>query len=134
VIDAFKKAFPSKDDFGAYTMPAYDSAKILIAAIGRAIKANNGNKPSREAVRAEVAKTKDFKGVLGTYSFDQRGDTTQKIISIYEAKAARPTGPGSSSSTSPENSVRRPPLESQGGGSTRPLRIRGQGKQFWSER
>src|SRR3989440_280367 len=85
IISGFKKAFPNKDDFGAYTMPAYDCAKILIAAIGRAIKANGGNMPTREAVRAEVAKTSDFVGALGNTSFDANGDTSQKIISIYQA-------------------------------------------------
>src|SRR5205823_3642990 len=48
IISGFKKAFPNKDDFGAYSMPAYDCAKILIAAIQRAIKANGGNMPTRE--------------------------------------------------------------------------------------
>ena len=88
IIDAFKKAFPNKSDFGAYSMPAYDCAKILIAAIDRAIKANNGNMPSREQVRAEVAKTSDYSGALGKTSFDKNGDTSQKIISIYEAKGS----------------------------------------------
>jgi branched-chain amino acid transport system substrate-binding protein len=85
IIAGFKKAFPKKDDFGAYSMPAYDCAKILIAAIGRAIKANGGNMPTREAVRAEVAKTSGFVGALGSTSFDANGDTSQKIISIYQA-------------------------------------------------
>ena len=86
IISGFKTAFSKKDDFGAYTMPAYDCAKILIAAIKRAIQANNGNMPSREQVRAEVAKTSDFVGALGKTSFDANGDTSQKIISIYQAK------------------------------------------------
>src|SRR5207248_2432351 len=86
IISGFKAAFSKKEDFGAYTMPAYDCAKILIAAIQRAIKANNGNMPTREQVRAEVAKTSDFTGALGKTSFDANGDTSQKIISIYQAK------------------------------------------------
>jgi branched-chain amino acid transport system substrate-binding protein len=85
IISGFKKAFPNKDDFGAYSMPAYDCGKILIAAIQRAIKANGGNMPTREAVRAEVAKTSGFVGALGSTSFDANGDTSQKIISIYQA-------------------------------------------------
>jgi branched-chain amino acid transport system substrate-binding protein len=87
-IDDFKKTFTKSDDFGAYTMPAYDAANILIDAIGRAINDNNGNMPTREQVRAEVAKTKNYKGVLGNTSFDQSGDTSAKIISIYEAKGS----------------------------------------------
>ena len=44
-----------------------------------------GNMPTREAVRAEVAKTSGFVGALGSTSFDANGDTSQKIISIYQA-------------------------------------------------
>jgi branched-chain amino acid transport system substrate-binding protein len=88
IIDGFKKAFPNKDDFGAYSMPAYDCAKILIEAIRRAIKANNGNMPTRDAVRAEVAKTSGFTGALGQTTFDANGDTSLKIISIYTPKGS----------------------------------------------
>jgi len=88
IIDGFKKAFPNKDDFGAYSMPAYDCAKILIEAIRKAIKANNGSMPTRDAVRQQVANTKDFTGTLGKTTFDENGDTSLKIISIYQAKGS----------------------------------------------
>lgn len=82
-IAAFRKAFPGPNDFGGYTMQAYDAANALIAAIGRAINDANGAMPSRDQVRAEMAKTKGFVGVVGTYDFDQNGDTSLKIVSIY---------------------------------------------------
>jgi branched-chain amino acid transport system substrate-binding protein len=84
-IDAFKKAFPNSSDYGAYTMPAYDCAKILVAAIHKAIQANNGNMPSRSQVLSAMAQT-DYNGVLGHTSFDQNGDTTNKVITIYTVK------------------------------------------------
>jgi branched-chain amino acid transport system substrate-binding protein len=84
IIANFKKAFPNKDDFGAYSMPAYDAAKIEIAAIGRAIDAAGGNMPTRLQVTTEVAKTKNYTGALGTYSFNDRGDTTAHILTIYK--------------------------------------------------
>jgi branched-chain amino acid transport system substrate-binding protein len=84
IIANFKKAFPNKDDFGAYTMPAYDAAKIEIAAIGRAIDANGGNMPTRLQVANEVAKTQNYTGALGTYSFNERGDTSAHILTIYK--------------------------------------------------
>ena len=86
-IDAFKKAYTSKDDYGAYTMPSYDATKILVAAIHKAIQANNGNMPTRQAVLDQMYKT-DFTGVLGHTSFDQLGDTTNKVITIYTVKDA----------------------------------------------
>lgn len=82
-IDAFRKAFPGSNDFGGYTMQAYDAANALMAAIDRAITAAGGNMPTREQVRAEMAKTQGFKGVIGTYNFDPNGDTSLKIVSIY---------------------------------------------------
>jgi branched-chain amino acid transport system substrate-binding protein len=64
-------------------MQAYDAANILMTAIGNAIKANGGNRPSRKQVRDEMAKITSFPGVIGTYGFDQNGDTTLKIVSVY---------------------------------------------------
>jgi branched-chain amino acid transport system substrate-binding protein len=81
-IADFRKAFTGPNDFGGYTMQANDAANVLMAAIGRAIKGANGT-PTREQVRAEMAKTTGFKGVIGTYDFDQNGDTSLKIVSIY---------------------------------------------------
>lgn len=86
-ISAFKTAYPNKSDYGAYTMPAYDSAKILVAAIDKAIKANGGNMPTRQQVLDQMYKT-DYSGVLGHTSFDPLGDTTNKVITIYSVKAA----------------------------------------------
>ena len=87
-ISAFRAAFPGPNDFGGYTMQAYDASNALMAAIGRAIKDNNGNTPSREQVRAEMAKTTGFVGVVGTYDFDANGDTNLKIVSVYLTEQA----------------------------------------------
>jgi branched-chain amino acid transport system substrate-binding protein len=85
-IAAFRKAFPGANDFGGYTMQAYDATNALMAAMSRAIKGNGGNMPTREQVRAEMAKTKGFVGVIGTYDFDENGDNSLKIVSIYQVK------------------------------------------------
>jgi branched-chain amino acid transport system substrate-binding protein len=84
-IAGFQKAFPNKSDYGSYTIAAYDATNILIAAIDRAIKANNGNMPTRDAVRAEVAKTSNYQGATGVTSFDPNGDTSAKIVSLYQS-------------------------------------------------
>ena len=83
-IANFRKAFPGPNDFGGYTMQAYDAANALMDAIGRAINDANGSMPTRDQVRAEMAKTTGFKGVIGTYNFNAAGDTDLKIVSIYE--------------------------------------------------
>jgi branched-chain amino acid transport system substrate-binding protein len=69
-----------KEEMGAYSGPGYETASIAIDAISRA------SSVSRAAVCEALANTKDFKGVLGTTSFDENGDTTNKVISFYEVK------------------------------------------------
>lgn len=77
----FIKAYNAKytapaDKIGAYSASGYDAASIIIQAVEKA-------GADRAKVRAYVAGLKDFKGALGTYGFDQFGDTTSKIISMW---------------------------------------------------
>jgi branched-chain amino acid transport system substrate-binding protein len=78
----FLAAYKAKynQDVGAYSANAYEAANIIIAALGKAAGAD------RESVRQAIANTKDYQGVIGTTSFDQNGDTTNKWISVYEVK------------------------------------------------
>jgi len=87
-IEAFKKAFPSKEDYGAYTMPAYDCARILVDAIGRAIDKAGGNMPTREQVVQAVQDTSNLKLTTGIYSFDKNGDPTSATMAFYELKGS----------------------------------------------
>jgi branched-chain amino acid transport system substrate-binding protein len=89
VISDFKKSFTGANDYGAYTMSAYDAANIEIAAIKKALDAGGDPKKLnnfRESVRNNVAHTSGFQGVLGTTTFDASGDTSAKIISVYAVK------------------------------------------------
>jgi branched-chain amino acid transport system substrate-binding protein len=79
-------------DPGAYSAQAYDAANIIIAGISRAIDDAGGSTPSRDQVRSEIAKTQGFKGAIGTTTFDANGDTTLKIITIYQWMSATDTG------------------------------------------
>jgi branched-chain amino acid transport system substrate-binding protein len=85
-ITDYKAAY--KSDIGAYSANCFDAANIIIAAIAKA--AADGS-VTREAVRANIAATKDFKGVIGTTSFDANGDTTNRIISIYSITKGQTT-------------------------------------------
>ena len=88
-IADFKKSFTGANDYGAYTMSAFDATSIAIQGIGKALKAGGDPKKIndfREAVRAAIAKTSGYKGVLGTTTFDASGDTSAKIISVYGVK------------------------------------------------
>jgi len=86
----YKKEY--SQDVGAYSAQAYDAAKIILAAIGRAIDDAGGSMPTRDQVTAQVAKTQNYKGVIGTTSFDANGDTSLKIITVYKWTSANDTG------------------------------------------
>jgi branched-chain amino acid transport system substrate-binding protein len=103
-IAAFRKQFSGPNDFGGYTMQAYDAANALMNAIGRAINDANGSVPSREQVRAEMAKTKGFTGVIGTYDFDANGDNNLKIVSIYKVSSV--SDPAQSSGVCGKNAAK----------------------------
>lgn len=82
-VPAHLQGFSRGHDYDAYTFASYDCARILIAAIDRAIQDNGGKVPTRQQVINEVAATKDFQGLTGTYSFDSKGDATQPAVSFY---------------------------------------------------
>lgn len=85
-IADYKTAY--KADIGSYSANCFDATNIIIAALAKAAAAGS---VTREGVRANIAATKDFKGVIGTTSFDANGDTTNRIISIYSIMKGKTT-------------------------------------------
>ena len=71
-------------------MTAYDAAGVVYDALDRAIKAAGGNMPARDSVVAELAATTAFAGVTGTFGFDPAGDTTKRVVSIFESASPDP--------------------------------------------
>jgi branched-chain amino acid transport system substrate-binding protein len=71
-------------DPGSYSIFAYDSARAVIQGIAEAIKANKGNKPSREQVAEAVRHTK-FDGLTGKIEFTAKGDI--KVAKYVVVKA-----------------------------------------------
>jgi branched-chain amino acid transport system substrate-binding protein len=69
----YKKKFGIEPE--SYAAYGYESAQVALHGIRQA------NKRDRAAIIAAVAEIKDFDGVLGTWSFDQNGDTSLKTIS-----------------------------------------------------
>jgi branched-chain amino acid transport system substrate-binding protein len=85
VLAAYRKAYPNII-IDEYTFAAYDSARILIDAIERVVAANRGAFPTRKDVLAAVARTAQFPGLTGTYSFDSNGDAVSPMMSIYRVE------------------------------------------------
>jgi branched-chain amino acid transport system substrate-binding protein len=71
--ESYKKKFNSEPE--PYAAYGYESAKVVLNAINKVCKND------RTAIREAILATKDYKGVLGTWSFDANGDTTLKTLS-----------------------------------------------------
>ncbi len=95
---AFRTKFTSTftDPLNVYSAAAYDCANILIQAIKTAL-ANGAHTPAssgdlagakafRQAVINAVQGT-SWDGITGHQAFDSNGDTTNKVISIYQLAA-----------------------------------------------
>jgi branched-chain amino acid transport system substrate-binding protein len=87
VIDQFKAAYPKPQDYGAFTVIAYDAAAVVYDAIHRAIQAAGGALPARGNVISQLSATQDFAGATGLFGFDHAGDTTRRILSVFESPA-----------------------------------------------
>ena len=72
------------EDPGSYSASGYACAQIIIEAIKAAIA---GGEVTRETVRAAaVTAGATYQTVLGPVGFDENGDTTQKVISLYKVE------------------------------------------------
>jgi branched-chain amino acid transport system substrate-binding protein len=74
-------------DVEAYTAYGYEAANVLLDAIDRAYKADG--KVTREGVVRELFATRNYGGVLGTWSFDPNGDTTLTQLSGQRVKSGK---------------------------------------------
>lgn len=76
-----------------YAVYGYEAISVVINAIENVCKAN-GNPADRAALRDAVFATKNYSGVLGTWSFDQYGDTSLTDMTGYVVKGGAYTAVG----------------------------------------
>lgn len=83
----FVKNYESKydDSIQPYTAYAYEAANVMLDAIERAAE-EAGGAPDRAAVLEQIFATKDYDGVLGTWSFDEDGDTSLTELSVQRVE------------------------------------------------
>jgi len=73
VIVAYIDRFGNEPEvFGLF---GYEAVNIVLAAIKRA------EDTDRSTILEEVKDTKNFEGLFGPWSFDERGDTTLRLMS-----------------------------------------------------
>jgi branched-chain amino acid transport system substrate-binding protein len=93
---ASAKTFIANYNAGGYAQPysvyggfAYDSAWSIIEAVKAVVSANGGKVPAsadfRQKVEAAMANV-NFAGVTGQVSFDQYGDTSNKLMTMYKVE------------------------------------------------
>jgi branched-chain amino acid transport system substrate-binding protein len=81
----FVEAYERKhDEVEAYTAYAYEAANVMLDAVEKAYKEDG--EVTREGVMREVFATEDYNGVLGTWSFDEDGDTTLTQLSVQRVE------------------------------------------------
>ncbi len=74
----------------AVCCPVYDSMAICLKAIENAAKANNNEVPTRQAVAQAVRALKDFKGITGTFTFNNIGDPEKALYFVIQVESADP--------------------------------------------
>jgi branched-chain amino acid transport system substrate-binding protein len=92
-IAAFKTAFGSTSAYGPYTMLSYDAAAVVYAALDRTIRASGGQLPVRGNVVSQLSVAGKLDGVTGPIAFDAAGDTTNRIVSLFEPTGSDPSVP-----------------------------------------
>jgi branched-chain amino acid transport system substrate-binding protein len=87
-VDAYKAAGYT-DAFGAYGAYAYDAANVIIEALSKVLPGKSKIDESvRQSVIDEVGKV-SISGVTGQVAFDQFGDTTTKVLTVYGVQAKK---------------------------------------------
>ena len=89
---AFVSAYSAggyKEPYEAYGAYAYDAANVIIEALAKVLKADTEiNEQSRQAIVDEVGKV-SIAGVTGQVAFDQFGDTTTKVLTVYTVEGKK---------------------------------------------
>ena len=73
-----------------FAAQGYDSTAIALKAIEDAAAANKNEVPAREAVAKAVRALKGFKGITGTYTFNEIGDPEKALYFVIQVKSPDP--------------------------------------------
>jgi branched-chain amino acid transport system substrate-binding protein len=87
----FKKDYDAKyggDLNEPYAVYGYEAMNVVIAGI-ESVCAAGGDPTDRQAVTTAVLSTKNFNGVLGTWSFDANGDTSLTDMTYYQVTGGK---------------------------------------------
>ena len=77
-----------KDSYAAYGAYSYDAANAIIRALKVGLKGAKDAKSARAAVVKAMGSV-SFNGVTGKVAFDQYGDTTTKVLTVYKVQGGK---------------------------------------------
>ncbi|OYN93151.1 branched chain amino acid ABC transporter substrate-binding protein [Enemella evansiae] len=81
-VDAYKAGGYS-DPYGAYGAYSYDAANAIIQGLKTSLASAQDAKSARKDTIAAVGKV-DFQGATGKVAFDQWGDSTARVLTVYK--------------------------------------------------
>ena len=73
-----------KEPFSAYGAFAYDAANILIQALAKGLEGASDVSSARPKIVEALGQTSNYQGALGTTTFDEYGDTSNKVLTVYK--------------------------------------------------
>jgi branched-chain amino acid transport system substrate-binding protein len=73
------------EPYAAYGAFTYDATNVIIAAVGKTVQAGPWSEDSRKTVVQNVQAT-NLQGAGGPVAFDQYGDSTNKVLTVYTVK------------------------------------------------
>ena len=77
------------DPIGPYGAYAYDAANVIIAALAKSTASGSkSGQPLRDDVTKGVQDA-NYDGITGKITFDQFGDTTVKVLTVYQVKSGK---------------------------------------------
>ncbi len=76
------------EPYEAYGAYSYDAANVIIEALAKALAEKDDVVAAREEIVKEIQDT-NLKGVTGDVAFDEFGDTTTKVLTVYKVTGAK---------------------------------------------
>ena len=74
-----------EDPYEAYGAYSYDAARAIIEALKVSLKDAESPQEARQAT-IDAMKDVSFDGVTGKVAFDEYGDTTTRVLTVYQVK------------------------------------------------
>ncbi|SEQ46905.1 amino acid/amide ABC transporter substrate-binding protein, HAAT family [Lentzea xinjiangensis] len=86
-VDAYKAKF-GKEDYAAYGAFSYDAANAIIGALAKTVDGAAWDESKRDAMLTNVG-AYSAAGATGEVKFDQYGDSTNKVLTVYSVTSEK---------------------------------------------